>query len=205
MRYLLSLACCALAFAQAPDKWTALDRALEADVRSRVALVDNALLGSYAQTVAARLNPNARVALIADSEPGPIALPGGLVFVPLDLFGVARNEAEFAASLARAIASVEIVRDRPSTPLILFGAQCRLGPQPEISRRAAGLLDRAGYDVEALAAYLTRAGCGVEGLPAPDPTRETVLDTSAFVAARREAARITAKPPRRVPSLRAKG
>ena len=205
-------------------KRAALDQALAAAVRRQTTAVENAVLLAYAETVAARLTRDpVRIALVADAGREPIALPAGSLFVPVSLFTLAGDETEFAGALAHGLGHVvssRIVRPGGGgIPLIfvggLMGDGCYLPPaarnqEREADRTAVRMLSSAGYDPAGLLRYAGRIprecdGSRLEGLDRAIrelPQREYASPAGDFEAARAEALRMTANPPRRVPSLR---
>jgi hypothetical protein len=204
-------------------KRAALDQALAADVRSRTTAVDNPVLLAYAESVAARLTRDAvRIALVADAAREPVALPAGSMFVPVGLFTTAQDETEFAGALAHGLGHLSLRAVAPSgggIPLIFMGGLagdgCYLPPMARVQEREADqaavrMLSAAGYDPAGLLRYAGRipGDCDGSRLEALDrairemPQREYAAPDGDFELARAEALRITAKPPRRGPSLR---
>jgi predicted Zn-dependent protease len=92
------------------------------------------------------------------------ALPGGIVVVPLSLFGAVADEAEFASAIARGIGHValrhfERTAARASfmspvpPPLLIFSRIF----EREADYAAMAILARAGFNPEALARYVKNA------------------------------------------------
>lgn len=184
-----------------------LEGALEDSIRNRTTPVGDLQLESYTARITARFRGGSRVTVIRESDMAPLALANGALFVPLSLFQAAENEAEFAASLAYAIARTALPPMDPHRPVFLFGGTC--GPANRIEaepvRAALRLLADAGYDPDALGAFMRRMRCTFPpGIEQPAPA-EYVTDTSAFAEARAEAAARTAKPRRVAPSLIGRG
>jgi len=109
----------------------------------------------------------------------PNALPGGYIFVPAILFLTAENEAEFAGMLAHAIAHVAArhgtrqatrgqTANLASVPLVFTSVDGANSAIPlglltfqrqyelEADKLAVEMMSRAGYDPNALAAYIDR-------------------------------------------------
>lgn len=137
-------------------------------------------------------------AVIKDDQGGalhePVALPGGYIFVPASLFLAAQNEAEMAGMLAHSmehVAARHATREATQVELARLAAKPAPFPQaqPELltlsqaaihrdyeseaDRLAVESMNAAGYDPQALAAYIGRmqpAGNSdpASGLPARD-------------------------------------
>jgi endo-1,4-beta-xylanase len=95
------------------EKEVALGRALADDVRRNNRPIDDEALRSYVTSLVARLNqfaqspvPLSVEVVSAEGKNGPMALPGGFIFVPLKTLSAARDEAELAASLAHGLAHI---------------------------------------------------------------------------------------------------
>jgi predicted Zn-dependent protease len=100
----------------------------------------------------------------------PLALPGGYIFVPLDLLRTAKDEAEFAGMLARAITRkpLTMASHGATIPVVFvdnFGGDSGLplslrsrAREGELQSDAAAapLLSRAGFDPAALVRYIER-------------------------------------------------
>jgi predicted Zn-dependent protease len=191
MRWWIALLCVGVAgSAQVPVRNTteseaALGAALAADIRKRATMLDSGAASVFVNTVGARLAeqlpssvaPSFRYFVIAgDSITSrvhePAALPGGYVFVPASLILAARDEAEFAGTLAHAMSHVAGRHGAPvensPIPLIFMaplGADvalpARVAEQArafELQADAAAvvLMARAGYDPQALLRYIRR-------------------------------------------------
>jgi predicted Zn-dependent protease len=106
---------------------------------------------------------------------GPIALPGGYIFVPAALFLAAQDEAEFAGMLAQAMAQSDLIEEDLSRLAarsyqmtdLMQGFLCTfkvptnyLAEQRAIEHRAdlraVSLMARAGFDPNALVRYVQR-------------------------------------------------
>jgi predicted Zn-dependent protease len=94
------------------------------------------------------------------------ALPGGIVLVPLSLFSVTDDEAEFATALARAVAHVALrhwmrtmVRAeysspwKPFLPTLLFSRSL----EKDADHAAVEILSQSGLNPEAVARYVKNA------------------------------------------------
>jgi predicted Zn-dependent protease len=166
------------------EKEAALGGSLAAHVRKNTTTVESAALSEYVERIGRKL-----AAVLPDSgitytfsvvEAGigrltnePLALPGGPIFIPANLFLVARSEAEFAGMLAHAVAHVAArhgtrlatraqVADITPLPVMylnlgsLEGGDERLRDlQPsfeiEADRMTVAMMAGAGYEPEAFA------------------------------------------------------
>jgi predicted Zn-dependent protease len=97
------------------------------------------------------------------------ALPGGVVIVPLSLFGAVADEGEFAAAMARGIAHVALkhfertaarasIMSPVPPPLLIFSRMM----EREADFAAMGMLARAGFNPEALARHVKNAGASFD-------------------------------------------
>jgi len=189
----LLLSGCLLAGSSQTEKETALGNNLATEVRGRTTELDNPEAKTFAETVGHRLAaqmPDGPATwtfnVVQDSIGGPtnepIALPGGIIFVPASLILTATSESEFAGMLAHAMAHVVEKHgihtrsaNQDSSALILScwsGDPSALVPQSCVKpirefelaadRFAVNAMSRAGYPPSALLTYLRRS--------APDDT-----------------------------------
>jgi beta-barrel assembly-enhancing protease len=175
-----------------PQQEGVLGAELAAQVRSQSALVDKVTVNRYVSRVgnklAAVLPDRGRqyTFTVVDRNLGgstnePLALPGGYVFVPVNLLLAARSEDELSGMLAHAIAHIEArhgtrqatraqaVNLTPAAVLFVSSptaADSSLLPGPLLNLEqsfekeadviAVAIMARAGYDPEALASYVAR-------------------------------------------------
>ena len=188
--WILGLAGVALWAQQLRDKEAALGEQLAKEVLSRTSLVDRFAVRDYVDRLGQKLAvhfPDTviyKFSVVADQSGGrthePIALPGGYVFVGVDLISAAQDEAEFAGMLAHAMAhSVAPIAARGvvnsgSIPLIIVGgwtgsndyavplpfAKLQRAAELAADRVAVPAMANAGYDPDALVRYLGRAQTG---------------------------------------------
>jgi beta-barrel assembly-enhancing protease len=200
------LAAAAAATAQDPRdrKEAALGAQLAQEVRQRTTPIENPAVQAYVDRIGRKLAaPDLAYtfALFYDDAGGethePLSLPGGYIFVSAGLLRSAASEAELAGMLAHAMAHVRLPRpqvESATIPIVFMGGWHGLGPgsagsvvpmsvlktQRENETRADALavqrMSEAGYDPEALTAYLARvqpSGDRTAKLFAALPDRDT--------------------------------
>ena len=121
MRCLLALLALPL-FAQQISKERALGDKLALDIKQESRIPEDPALLSYVQSVGAELVANLdgsplpyRFHVIVHSEmTEPMALPGGLILVPVSFLANAKDEGEFAGMMAHAIAHIAARHGRGS-------------------------------------------------------------------------------------------
>ena len=168
------------------DKEIAAGQQLAADYRQKTTPLDHAAARDYVKRVGANLAAqfpgwNYRIETIREDQGGathePVALPGGLIFVSVDLIAAAQNEAEFAGMLAHAMAHVaarhwtrlatktELVGPDPSgarglaahpEPVPMGMLAFQRASEAEADYFAVKAMAAAGYDPAGLASYLGR-------------------------------------------------
>src|SRR5580658_5404837 len=175
-----------------PQREGELGAQLAAQVRSQSTVIDDATINRYVTRVGDKLAgvlPDRGIRytfIVVDRNLGgstnePLALPGGYVFVPVNLLLAARSEDELSGMLAHAIAHIEArhgarqaTRAQASnlTPAaVMFvssptAADSSLLPGPLLNLQksfekeadviAVAIMAKAGYDPEALASYVAR-------------------------------------------------
>jgi predicted Zn-dependent protease len=134
------------------SKEAALGEMMAREVRRHTSPIHDAAIRSYVSAMATKLaGPQLLINLeIVDSTDDatqePVWLPGGYVFVSCDLIREARDESEFAAMLAHALAH-EIARDRSN-----FARELEM----RADASAMQMMAKAGYDPAALLRYISR-------------------------------------------------
>jgi predicted Zn-dependent protease len=180
MRVFPFLLCIALN-AQDPAilKEMALGRSLAAEVRRSTTPVESQAIQDYVAQLGARVTAQlpdrgipytfSVVQMMSGSMHAPHVLPGGYIFVPLDLFAAANDEAEFAGMLTQAAArgSLLLVKGEgqpsvffgtlSSVPIIPMSTFPRLkAAELQADAAAAPAMARAGFDPTALLRYIDR-------------------------------------------------
>jgi len=175
------------------EKEKALGEQLAKEVRRSSTPVDDPVILNWINDLAKRLVPDSQFSytfeLIKEDQTmlhEPPSLPGGFVFVPVQLILAAQSEDEFAGMLAHAMAHIEArhgtkqatkgaIVNQATVPLIFTGgwtgfAAGRNGTMAvplgyvkfqrdselQADRLAAEKMSAAGYDPEALAQYIER-------------------------------------------------
>jgi beta-barrel assembly-enhancing protease len=175
------------------EKERALGEQLAKEVRWSNTPVDDPAILAWINDLAKRLLPDSRLSYtfeLIKEDPTmlhePLSLPGGFVFVPVQLILAAQSEDEFAGMLAHAMAHVEArhgarqatqgqTANFATIPLIFMGgwtgfAVGRNGTMAiprgfvdahrafelDADRIAAEKMSASGYDPEALARYIER-------------------------------------------------
>jgi predicted Zn-dependent protease len=187
------------------EKEAAIGASLAADVRKDIAIVESAAVSQYVKQIGHKLSavlPDSgieyRFTLVAKNLGGstnePLALPGGYIFIPTNLFLAARSESEFAGMLAQAVAHVAArhgtrlatraqVADLEFLPAMylnlssLEGGDQRLRDlqrsfEIEADRMAVALMAGAGFEPEAFANYIARQQNDSEGNWSALPSRD---------------------------------
>jgi len=178
------------------EKEAALGASLAADVQKNITIVESAAVIQYVERIARKLAavlPDSGITYtftvvednLGRSTNEPLALPGGQIFVPANLFLASRNEAEFASMLAHAVAHVAA---RHGTRLATRAQVSGLAPLPvmylnlgsleggderlrdlqhsfeiEADRMTVAMMAGAGYEPEAFANYIARQQNDTEG------------------------------------------
>jgi hypothetical protein len=145
----------------AQTKEAALSKAIETELLKSGPPVENEPLQSYVKTVGAKLAAN-RTFTVIPAGMAPIALPEGTVFVPLNTLTDAKDEAEFAEALARA---VSIPANSHWTGALLPGAL-----QEQTNRAAALLAAQAGFRPGVNSEEFSRIQAGLKPKPRTPPT-----------------------------------
>ncbi len=178
------------------DKEAAMGAQLAAEVRRNAKVVDSPAVAGYLARTGGRLAaqmPDIGFALqftvVANAKSvtnEPMVLPGGYIFVSTDLFGAARDEAEFAGMMAHAVAHVAgrdatrqasrgSLTNLATIPLVFTGGwagfiqqqsagtlipislfQFQRASESAADFRAVGMMAAAGWDPETLARYIER-------------------------------------------------
>jgi predicted Zn-dependent protease len=175
-----------------PQQEAALGAELAAEVRGQSAVIDNPTVNRYVALVGNKLTAvlpdrdrNYTFTVVDRNLGGstnePLALPGGYVFVPVNLLLATRSEDELSGMLAHAIAHIEarhgtrqatraqVTNLTParvvfvSSPTaadesLLPGGLLNLEQsfEKEADLVAVAIMTKAGYDPEALASYVAR-------------------------------------------------
>jgi predicted Zn-dependent protease len=147
-------------------KEQALGANLAQQERAQSKILDSQTLKAYIDGVAGKLAPQMSaskfpftIAIVAEGDAAePQVLPGGYIFVSTRLITAARDETEFAAMLAHAMAHVmgrdktrELTRGAISQTNSLAGAF-----ELQADTIAVTAMSAAGYDPQALLAYVVR-------------------------------------------------
>ncbi|HEX3746780.1 MAG TPA: M48 family metalloprotease [Bryobacteraceae bacterium] len=168
------------------DKGIALGQRLAQEFRQATTPLDGAAVNDYVRRVGANLAAQLpggwtfTFETVREHQGGatdePVALPGGPIFVPADLFVTAQTEAEFAGMLAHAMAHVvarhytrqatkedlgaihtaSLSFSTPGTASPAGLLAYRRGMESEADYLAIQTMAAAGYDPAGLAAYLER-------------------------------------------------
>jgi predicted Zn-dependent protease len=171
------------------EKEAALGAALAAQVRKQSTIVESDALGQYVEKIGRKLAgvlPDHGITYtctvvegdLGGSTNEPLALPGGYIFLPANLFFSAHSDAEFAGMLAHAIAHVAArhgtrlatraqVRDSMFLPAMYLNLSLtdsddeRLRDlqrsfELEADQMTVGMLAGAGYAPQAFADYIVR-------------------------------------------------
>jgi beta-barrel assembly-enhancing protease len=173
-------ALCLTLHAQDPAilKEMALGRQLAAEVRGTTGPVDSQVIQDYVAQLGSRIAaqfPDRGIVYTFSVVEGwagqlnePLVLPGAYVFVPLELFTSANDEAEFAAMLIQAAAHSTFLAEQRSGPAIYFGSTQDRGVIPmgslprlvqmesKADASAVPVMARAGFDPSALLRYIER-------------------------------------------------
>jgi predicted Zn-dependent protease len=178
------------------EKEAALGASLTADVRKNTTIVESPALSQFMERIGRKLAailPDSGTTYtfrvvektLGGSTNEPLALPGGYVFIPANLFFAARNEAGFASMLAHAIAHVAA---RHGTRVATGAQVAGLEPLPvmylnlsspeggderlsnlqrsfeiEADRMTVAMMVGAGYEPELFANYIDRQQNDSEG------------------------------------------
>lgn len=184
---LLVLSCLALAAQDRTlglDKEAVLGRYMAEEVRRSSTPVESQAVQDYAAQLGARIAAQSPSPAFAYTFPvvitdrtnalhEPIVLPGGYVFIPVNLLLAAKDEAEFAGMLAQAIArGPRLVKSDSGTIPIYFASGlgleglAALMPADSLNHwreielqadaSAALVMARAGFDPAALLRYIER-------------------------------------------------
>ena len=97
------------------EKEASIGASLAADVRKNTTIIESAALSQYVERLGRKLAavlPDSGIDytfIVVEKNLGgsthePLALPGGYIFIPAELFLAARSESEFASMLAHAVA-----------------------------------------------------------------------------------------------------
>ena len=178
---ILVLAARSLAAQEFGDKDSALGAQLAREMRAHTSAIDNVAVRDYVDRVGRKLASftNAvryKFDVIADPSTGrthePAALPGGFVFVSVDLISAAHDEAEFAGMLAHAMAHLAARSTAPlpihngSVPLVFMGGwgdsdvvplsllKVHRAAELDADHLAVQIMADAGYDPTALVRYI---------------------------------------------------
>jgi predicted Zn-dependent protease len=180
------------------EKEASLGAQLAVDIQKTTTPLDSAAVRDYVDAIGARLTaqlpqqPAAKFTFTVIAAPAvtaplePLSLPGGYIFIPAGLILTAQNEAEFAGTLAHAIAHVAArhatrtasraeIAQLAVTPLVSWGGwagyairqasdtqvpiaflQFQRGFESEADLLAVNIAGRAGYDPQGLATYIQR-------------------------------------------------
>jgi predicted Zn-dependent protease len=178
------------------EKEAVLGASLAAAVRNNTTIVESATLIQYVERIGRKLAavlPDSGITYtftvvednLGRSTNEPLALPGGHIFIPANLFLASRNEAEFAGMLAHAIAHVaarhgtrlatraHVLNLVPLQVLylnlgLLEGGDERLRDlqhsfEIEADRMTVAMMAGAGSEPEAFANYIARQQNDTEG------------------------------------------
>jgi predicted Zn-dependent protease len=176
------LAAASLAAQESRDREAALGAQLVREIQSHTTVIDNVAVRDYVDRVGQKLAASAgtvryKFSVIADQSFGrthePVALPGGYVFVSVDLILAAHDEAEFAGMLAHAMAHSAAPRppersvvNSGNIPVLFVGGwgespvvpisslKARRAAELEADRSAVQTMAGAGYDPTALVRYI---------------------------------------------------
>ena len=163
------------------EKEIALGRQLAQEFRQKTTPLASPAASAYVKRVGANLAAQFpggwtyQIETIREDRGGathePIAFPGGFLFVPVDLFTAAQNEAEFAGMVAHAMAHVVArhgtrfvtgnglvqVSDQPSGLAVPMGmVALQRSSEAEADSLAVQAMAAAGYDPAGLASYVER-------------------------------------------------
>jgi predicted Zn-dependent protease len=155
------------------DRSAAIAREQAEEVRRTTERVEQPAVQHYVAKLGTRLDADATFSVIKNSRAkglqGPIAMPGGYIFVPASSLLAANDEAEFAGMLAQAIvrARKPIRPMTPGTIPLFFGTDSldgggalmsaqRHADELEADAIAVPLMSRAGFDPAALLRYVER-------------------------------------------------
>jgi predicted Zn-dependent protease len=174
------------------EKESALGMQVAAEVRRQMAVIESDIVNQYVERMGSKLAavlPDRGITYtftvvqnnIGGSTNEPLALPGGYIFIPANLFLAARNEAEFGGMLAHAIAHVAArhgtrqatraqITELSPLPFVFLSSptagdgsllpggllSLQRSFETEADRLAVAITTKAGYDPEALARYVAR-------------------------------------------------
>lgn len=147
MKCLAAIILCALSLAAQTDKEAALGRHLAAEYHP----IDNPLLQSFVERLAKKLTSRSLTVgvIVEDGCREAVSLPGGYIFVPVQLFLTAKDEAEFVRGMAHAVAHGIPQRfNKDGIPLTFVGG-CLGAPrnvETKIDTEAAKILTDAALD-----------------------------------------------------------
>jgi beta-barrel assembly-enhancing protease len=187
------------------EKEAQLGAALAEQVRQKTTAIKNQAAQDYidglGRKLAAQLPETPfpyTFELVADRPDGdqvathePLAMPGGIIFVPASLIQAAKSEAELAGMLAHSMVHVaarhgtrmatrQELLSQAAIPLVFVGGpmggaagpmafrQSQRGLELQADQMAAQTMARAGFDPAALGAYISR-------VEPPDATRQQGL------------------------------